>query len=93
MFSSTEIILIQKALELLSKFPDLADGLPLLPNINFPTMGGEVFWNDLAEANGWRVQKNDITEHCRILDNEDVRRGAWGGEEAIMNFFQKILKK
>lgn len=92
MFSSTEIILIQKALELLSKFPDLADGLPVLPNINFPTMGGEVFWNDLAEANGWRVQKNNITGHCRILDNEDVRR-AWGGEEAIMIFFQKILKK
>ena len=43
MFSSTEIILIQKALELLSKFLDLADGLPVLPNINFPTMGGEVF--------------------------------------------------
>lgn len=92
MFSSTEIILIQKALELLSKFLDLADGLPVLPNINFPTMGGEVFWNDLAEANGWRVQKNNIAGHCRILDNEDVRR-AWGGEEAIMNFFQKILKK
>lgn len=92
MFSSTEIILIQKALELLNKFPDLADELPMLPNINFPTMGGEVFWNDLAEANGWRVQKNNITGHCRMLDNEDVRR-AWGGEEAIMNFFQKILKK
>lgn len=92
MLSTSDIILIQNALELLSKSHELVKELPLLPNINFPTMGGEVFWNDLAEANGWRVQKNNITGHCRILDSEDIRR-AWGGEEAIMSFFKKILKK
>ncbi len=89
---STNLVLIQQAIELISKFPKLLEGMPTLPNINFPTLGGYVFWNDLAEANGWRVQKNNITGHCRILDNEDVRR-AWGGEEAIMDFFKKILKK
>lgn len=82
----------EKALSLLSQVPNLIDNFPTLPNINFPTMGGHVFWNDLAEVNGWRVQKNNITGHCRILDNEDIRR-AWGGEKAIMDFFQKILKK
>ena len=83
---------IEKGLMLLSKFPDLINSFPTLPNINFPTMGGKVFWNDLIECNGWKVQKNNITGHCRILDNEDIRR-AWGGEKAIMEFFEKILKE
>jgi hypothetical protein len=87
-----DIAKIEKGLELLIKLPSLTKELPTLPNINFPTMGGEVFWNDLAEVKGWRVQKNNITGHCRILDSENVRR-AWGGEKAIMEFFDKILKK
>jgi hypothetical protein len=92
MVTSTDVVLIKQAIELISKFPKLLEDMPTLPNINFPTMGGQVFWNNLAEANGWRVQKNNITGHCRILDSDDVRR-AWGGEEAIMNFFTKILKE
>lgn len=35
---------------------------------------------------------NNITGHCRILDNNNIRR-AWGGEKSIMDFFLKILKK
>ncbi|MBR6144838.1 MAG: hypothetical protein IKQ23_11180 [Treponema sp.] len=66
--------------------------MPSLPNINFPTMGGSVFWNNLAEVNGWRVQRNNITGHCRILDADDVRR-AWGGEDAIIDLFNKLLKR
>ncbi len=56
--SQEEIIeIIEKGLTLLSKFPDLINSFPTLPNINFPTMGGKVFWNDLIECNGWKVQK------------------------------------
>ncbi|MBQ9238778.1 MAG: hypothetical protein IJ191_05620 [Treponema sp.] len=62
----------------------------MLPNSNFPTLGGNFFWNTLAQSNGWRVQRNNITGHCRILDNENVRR-AWGGEKAIMEFLGKVL--
>ena len=80
------------ALSLLSTSPDMLNNLPSLPNINFPTMGGTVFWNDLAEVNGWRVQRNNITGHCRILDADDVRH-AWGGEDAIMDLFNKLLKR
>jgi hypothetical protein len=39
-----------------------------MPNVEFPTMGGEVFWNNLAESGGWRIQQNKVTRHCRILD-------------------------
>ncbi len=60
-----------------------------LPNINFPTMGGAVFWNDLAEYNGWRVQQNTLTQHCRILDPDDVRR-AWGGMDAMEKLFKRL---
>ena len=63
-----------------------------MPNIPTATMGGHVFWNDLAECNGWRLQKNMITQHCRILDSNDVRR-AWGGDDAMEKFFGKILKR
>lgn len=48
-----------------------------LPNIPMKTMGGEVFWNTIAECNGWKLQQNMIFHNARILDSENVRR-AWG---------------
>ena len=48
-----------------------------LPNIPTKTMGGEVFWNTIAEYNGWRLQQNMVTHHARILDADNVRI-AWG---------------
>ncbi|MBR4175040.1 MAG: lecithin retinol acyltransferase family protein [Lachnospiraceae bacterium] len=62
-------------------------------NIKFPTLGGEVFWNDLAECNGWRLQRNTITEHVRILDAGNNRR-AWGDLESLISLLSEgdILK-
>lgn len=48
-----------------------------LPNIPMPTMGGTVFWNDIVEYGGWRLQQNMITHHARILTSDDTRI-AWG---------------
>ena len=62
-----------------------------MPNIPLSTMGGEVFWNNLAEFNGWRLQKNMFTGHCRILDPDDVRR-AWGGMSAMDRIFERISR-
>ncbi len=62
-----------------------------MPNIPFPTMGGKVFWNELAECDGWRLQKNMLTGHCRILNPDDIRV-AWGGEDALMRLFQRLNK-
>lgn len=47
------------------------------PNIPTQTMGGEVFWTNLAEYKGWKLQQNTFTKHARILDPKNVRR-AWG---------------
>ena len=78
---------IEEGLKLLSQ----GKNLPLMPNLELPTLGVHVFWNNLAEVKGWRQQQNIFTGHCRVLDPDDVRR-AWGGEEAIMNFFRDIVK-
>ena len=83
--------LMMLGLEALVSAPALLKDSGLLPNINFPTLGGAFFWNDIVECEGWRIQQNTITQHMRILDPEDVRR-AWAyDEEALLNFFVKIV--
>ena len=77
--------LFAKALEIIAENPSLIRKFSL-PNINFPTMGGILFWNDLARCNGWRMQQNTITQHIRILDPDNVRR-AWGGIDAMEEIF------
>ena len=51
-------------------------------NIVAPTLGGDVFWRDLAECCGWRLQQNAVFNNCRILDSENVRH-AWGSLEYL----------
>lgn len=66
-----------------------------LPNIPTPTLGGEVFWNTLAECNGWKLQQNMFTHHARILNSENVRI-AWGtinGMEKAMDRMVRGLHK
>ncbi len=48
-------------------------------NWELPTMGGTQFWTDLAHRSGWRIQRNSLTGHCRLLDGDNIRR-AWGSE-------------
>ena len=60
-----------------------------LPNIPFPTMGGLVFWRNIAEFNGWKFQQNMITQHARILDSNDVRI-AWGTVDEMSRIMEKM---
>lgn len=82
------------ATNLVNLFKTLADagdtlkGLSM-PNIPLKTMGGNVFWNELANVNGWRLQKNMVWGTCRILDPDNVRR-AWGGEEAMLKALKQL---
>jgi hypothetical protein len=85
---------IEEALELLSKSPDLVDILNKelsLPNIPTPTMGGEVFWNELASVNGWKLQQNMITHHARILNSNNVRV-AWGTVNGMYTALDRLVK-
>ncbi|VAV93609.1 hypothetical protein MNBD_ALPHA01-2053, partial [hydrothermal vent metagenome] len=46
-------------------------------NIDIPTLGGKYLWADIYLLAGWRIQKNILTDHYRLLDDDDKRR-AWG---------------
>jgi hypothetical protein len=88
----TDILMDEKLLIAGLKLLAIGKSLPSLPNIPFPTMGGAVFWNDLAEYNGWRLQQNMLTQHCRVLNPDDVRV-AWGGYDAMIESFEMLLKE
>ncbi len=49
-------------------------------NIAWTTLGGDQFWSDELVFGKWRIQRNEITSHYRLLDPSDVRR-AWGSVE------------
>ncbi|NQV22213.1 MAG: alpha/beta fold hydrolase [Rhodospirillales bacterium] len=58
--------------------PTLAFGAVAEPwNISFPTLGGKQVWQDTHIHAGWRIQRNLLTGHFRLLDPKDLRR-AWG---------------
>lgn len=66
-----------------------------LPNIPMPTLGGEVFWDNIAEYGGWKLQQNMFTHHARILDSNNIRI-AWGtinGMEKAMDRMVRCLHK
>ena len=47
------------------------------PNLPSPTFGGIQFWSDVTLFHDWRIQRNAVTGHCRLLDGHD-KRHAWG---------------
>ena len=57
-----------------------------------PTMGGHVWWKQLDEEAGWKLQKNIIDQHCRILDPSDICR-AHGREEMMRVSFNRIREQ
>lgn len=58
-------------------------------NIDFPTMGGAVFWTDLVSYRNWRIQRNKVFGNYRILDPDDVRL-AWGSRDYV---FRRIMNR
>ena len=62
-----------------------------MPNIPFPTMGGLVFWNNIAECKGYRLQQNMLTQHARILDPDDVRI-AWGTISGMTRAMERMIR-
>jgi pimeloyl-ACP methyl ester carboxylesterase len=47
------------------------------PNIRAATFGGKQFWTDELVHRSWRIQKNVLSGHYRLLDPDNTRR-AWG---------------
>ena len=59
-----------------------------LPTIEHKVIDGGVWWDVVAETNGWRLERHKLTSHCRILSPDKVCR-AWGGEEKMSAAFEK----
>lgn len=57
------------------------------------TLGGKMFWNEIAKKGKFRVQQNVISQHFRILDDSDYRWYSTFEEEEIMNRFHELANK
>jgi hypothetical protein len=82
----TKIAMIAANPKLIGKLCEL---LGTMPNIDFPTMGGHFFWSTLAESDGWKLQKNTFTDHCRLLNPNNIRK-AWGSESAMISALESL---
>ena len=61
---------------------------------DFPTVEGRVmdsmvWWDVLDSSGGWKLEKNKVTGHCRILDPKKLRT-AWGREAEMRAAFGKV---
>ncbi len=61
-------------------------------NVPMPTLGGQQFWTDYRYADGWRLQRNWLTDHWRVVDDSNVRR-AWGSREACLAKFSEYQQQ
>lgn len=58
--------------------------------IEWPVMDREVWWDIIEEHEGWKLERNKVTGHARILDPKKIRR-AWGTLENLKPAFEKIV--
>ncbi len=63
----------------------------------FPTIEGRVtdserWWDVLDTSFDWKLEKNKVTGHCRILD-PDKTRVAWGREAEMRTAFEKVKRQ
>ena len=61
-------------------------------NINSPTFGGKQLWSDELVFRDWRIQRNAITGHYRLLDQANKRR-AWGTLEQCRGKLQRLKEE
>ncbi len=57
-------------------------------NLLTRTLGGRQLWGDLHYFHDWRIQRNVLTGHCRLLDGEDRRHCSGSLEECLARLTQ-----
>ncbi|MEK4487841.1 helix-turn-helix transcriptional regulator [Psychrobacillus sp. FSL H8-0484] len=57
------------------------------------TLGGKMFWNEIAKKGKFRVQQNVISQHYRILDDSDYRWYSTFEVEEVMNHFHELTNE
>ena len=63
-----------------------------MPNLDLRVTNAGIWWEELGTWNGWSLQRHVLTEHCRVLDKNNIRR-AWGSEKRMRLAFNKLLGK
>lgn len=62
------------------------------PGFEGHVMDAEIWWTVLESFGGWKLEKNKVTGHCRIIDPEKLRK-AWGREAEMRMAFEKVKKQ
>ena len=58
-------------------------------NFEWKVMDSGVWWDVLDEKDGWKLERNIVTGHCRIV-SPDKLRVAWGDREKMEKAFKKV---
>lgn len=58
-------------------------------NVEWKTLDAGIWWNVVDLCKGWKLEKNVVTYHYRIL-NPEKRRIAWGNEREMRASFRKL---
>ena len=59
------------------------------PGVEGRVMDSEIWWTVLDSSGGWKLEKNKVTGHCRIIDPDKLRK-AWGRESEMRTAFEKV---
>ena len=57
------------------------------------TLGGKIWWKNIREEKGYRLQQNIISSHYRILDSQDGRIISSLHKSVIMPIFENLIKE
>ncbi len=58
-------------------------------NVEWQVLDRGLWWDVAETCRGWKLERNKVTLHCRILDPER-RRVAWGSEADMRRSFLKV---
>jgi pimeloyl-ACP methyl ester carboxylesterase len=64
----------------------------LSESVPAPTLGGKQFWADELFFHAWRIQRNVVSGHCRLLDGDNTRH-AWGTFDHCLERLSKIRRE
>lgn len=61
-------------------------------NVELKVVDAGIWWDILDTVQGWKLERNIITGHCRILDPER-HRVAWGSEADMKDSFKTVRRQ
>ena len=62
------------------------------PGVEGHVMDSMVWWDVLDSSGGWKLEKNKVTGHCRIIDPDKLRK-EWGREAEMRSAFEKVKQQ